>query len=49
MKAFSIVCRDKLTGKLFSGVIDHAELCRISNLEGIQVCCVREVEAKAEI
>jgi hypothetical protein len=46
MKAFSIVCRDKLTGKLFSGVIDHVELCRISNLEGIQVCCVTEIETK---
>ena len=49
MKMFSIVCRNKLTDKLFSGVVDHAELCRISNLEGIRVCCVREIEEDAPL
>lgn len=45
MKMFSIVFREKATNQLFSGIVDHAELCRISNLENIKVCCVREVEA----
>lgn len=44
MKMFSIVFREKVTDKLFSGIVDHAELCRISNLENIKVCCVRELE-----
>lgn len=44
MKMFSIVFREKATGQLFSGIVDHTELCRISNLENILVCCVREME-----
>lgn len=43
MKAFSVVFRDKATDKLYSGVVDHAELCRLSNLETIKICCVREM------
>ena len=43
MKAFSVVFRDKATDKLYSGVVDQAELCRLSNLETIKICCVREI------
>jgi hypothetical protein len=43
MKAFSVVFRDKATDKLFGGVVDHTELCRLSNLETIKICCVREI------
>lgn len=43
MKAFSVVFRDKETDKLHSGVIDYSELCRLSNLETIKICCVREI------
>ena len=44
MKMFSITFQDKETGKLYGGIVDHAELCRISNLENIKVCCVREMD-----
>ena len=44
MKAFSVTFRDKATGKLYGGIVDHAELCRLSNLDNIVVCCVREME-----
>ena len=43
MKAFSVVFRDKETDKLHGGVVDHSELCRLSNLETIKICCVREI------
>lgn len=43
MKAFSVVFRDKETDKLHGGVVDHSELCRLSNLETITICCVREI------
>lgn len=43
MKAFSVAFRDKATGKLYGGVVDHTELCRLSNLETITICCVREI------
>lgn len=43
MKAFSVVFRDKETDKLYGGVVDHSELCQLSNLETIKICCVREI------
>ena len=43
MKAFSVVFRDKETDKLYGGIVDQTELCRLSNLETITICCVREV------
>lgn len=43
MKAFSIAFRDKATNKLYGGVVDHSELCRLSNLDTIKICCVREI------
>lgn len=43
MKEFSVVFRDKETDKLHGSIVDQTELCRLSNLETITICCVREV------
>ena len=43
MKAFSVTFRDKATDKLYGGVVDQTELCRLSNLDSIYICCVREI------
>ena len=43
MKMFSVTFRDKATDKLYGGVVDHSELCRLSNLDTIKICCVCEI------
>ena len=44
MKAFSVAFRDKLTGKLYGGIVDQEELARLVNNDAIMVCVTREME-----
>lgn len=46
MKAFSVVFRDKLTDKLYSGIVDKEELIRLVNNEAIKICVTTELEVK---
>ena len=43
MKMFSVAFRDKLTGKLYGGIVDQQELAKLVNNDAIMVCVTREL------
>ena len=43
MKAFSVVFRDVLTDKLYSGVMNQRELTALVNNSAVKICCCTEI------